>query len=173
MSIELEAYTADGLLTGRVVADGRLMDMLTSFGSVVVEGAVLTPFDGPPQRADGWLTVDVDDLLAVVAPPGTVPPFHAAWHGLTLDLGPYRIRGELPSLPGFDPARALARPSGSFILMGRVRVELRTAGLAAGLNDHSYVWVNRYAVDAVSSDLELGFFFPGAIAPGAQPALAG
>jgi hypothetical protein len=173
MSIELEAYTAEGLLTGRVVADGRLVDMLTSFASIVVEGAVLTPFDGPPQRADGWSTVEVDELLAVVAPAATVTPFHAAWHGLTVDVGPYRIRGELPSLPGFDPARALARPSGSFIMVGRVMVELRRAGLAAGLDEHDYVWVNRYAVDAVSSDLELGFFFPGAIAHAAPQAIAG
>lgn len=173
MSLELEAYTAEGLLTGRVVADGRLLDLLASFGSIVVENAAITPFEGPTRRADGWTSVEVDELLAVVAPPETVTPFHATWHRLEVDLGPYRVRGELPSLPGFDPARALARPSGSFILLGRCVVDVRDASLRGGVNPHGYLWINRYAVDAVSSDLELSFFFPGAISEAAQRAIAG
>ena len=173
LSIQLEAYTAEGVLTGRVVADGRLLDMLTSFASIVIEDAVLAPFEGPPRHADAWSGIDVDDLLAVVPPAATVTLFHAVWHGLTMDVGPYSIRGELPSLPGFDPARALARPSGSFILVGRVAVELRGTGPGVVLKAHDHIWVNRYAVDSVSSDLELGFFFPGAIAEAARQAKAG
>jgi hypothetical protein len=172
MSIPLEAYTAQGLLTGSVVADGRLVDMLSSFSSVLVGSALMSPFEGPTQRSTGWTTVEVDDLLAVVATPETVTPFHAAWHAITVDLGPYRIRGELPALPGFDPAKALARPNGSFILLARVTVELRLEGLDAGHEEHAYLWINRYAVDAVVSDLDLGFFFPGALDPRAQHAIA-
>jgi hypothetical protein len=173
MSIELQAYTTEGLLTGRVVADGRLIDLLTSFGSVVVENAALTPFDGPTRRSDGWLTVEVEELLAVVAPVETVVPFHAVWHQLAVDVGPYRVRGELPSLPGFDPARALARPSGMFIMLGHSIVEARDSGKTGSVNPHGYLWLNRYAVDAVSSDLELSFFFPGATSEAAHRAIAG
>jgi hypothetical protein len=172
MSIAIEAYTEEGLLTGSVVADGRLVDLLASFSSIVVENAVLTPFQGPPQRADGWSSVDVDDLIAVVATPETVTPFHAVWHDLAVDLGPYRVFGELPAMPGFDPGRALARPSGAFILIGRVTVELRSEGVAAGLNEHPFVWINRYAVDHVESHLELGFFFPGALDAAVRHAIA-
>ena len=92
-----------------------------------------------------------------------------------MDVGPYRVRGELPSLPGFDSWPGASRsPSGSFILIGRAIVELRDSGLRpACFNPHGYLWLNRYAVDAVSSDLELSFFFPGALGEAAQRAIAG
>jgi hypothetical protein len=173
MAIDFEAYTAEGLLTGSVVADGRLVDLLASFSSVVVENAVLAPFDGPPQRADGWSSVEVDELLIVIAAPETVTPFHVVWHDVALSVGPYRVLGQLPAMPGFDPARALARPTGAFILLGRAQVDLQAAGLAGGFNEHPYVWVNRYGVDAVTSDLDLGFFFPGAAEAAANTRAAG
>ena len=172
MSIALEAYTAEGLLMGSVPAEGRLVDQLAESSTVTSGGAVLGPFDGPPERADGWASVDADELLAVVATPDTVTPFHATWHPIVIDAGPYRICGELPAMPGFDPARALARPNGAFILLGHVTVELRGEGAHAGLNAHPWLWINRYAVDAISSQLELGFFFPGALDTRAQVAIA-
>ena len=46
MSIELQAYTTEGLLSGRVVADGRLLDLLSSSGTIVLENALLAPFGG-------------------------------------------------------------------------------------------------------------------------------
>ena len=172
MSIALEAYTADGLVSGAVVADGRLVDLLASFTSIVVDQAVTAGFDGSPARAGGWTTLERDDLLAVVAGPESGAPFHAVWHAITVDAGPYRICGELPAMPGFDPARALARPSGSFVLLGRATVELRSEGSMAGRIEHAFLWLNRYAVDAVTSDLELGFFFPGARVAVRQHAIA-
>lgn len=172
MSIALEAYTAEGLLTGAIVADGRLVDLLFSTSPITLDEAVVTPFAGAPERADRRCGVDVDDLIVIVATGDTVTPFHAVWHAIALDLGPYRVCGELPALPGFDPARALARPTGAFILLGRATVELRAGGLAAGINEHPFVWVNRYAVDMVTTALELGFFFPGAQRAPAQHAIA-
>ena len=90
------------------MADDRLVDLLAVRDALIVERAVLAPFEGPPQRAGGRASVDVDDLLVVVAPSETVTPFHAVWHSADRSTsGPYRIRGELPALPGFDPvARA-------------------------------------------------------------------
>lgn len=173
MSIALEAYTGEGLLTGVVVADGRLADLIAGVSTLVLRDAVVTPFAGPPESAPGLSGVEVDDLMAIVAAPHTFVPFHPAWHPIAVDAGPYRLRGELPSLPGFDPTRALARSTGAFILLGRVTVELRFEGSAAGLNEHPCVWVNRYAVDAVESELQLGFFFPGALDVRARHALAG
>ena len=155
------------------MADGRLGDLIAGGSSLVVRDAVVTPFNGPPERATGLSDVDVDDLMAIVATPDTLVPFHAVWHPIAVDAGPYRLRGELPSLPGFDPSRALARPTGAFILLGRVTVQLRSEGSAAGLNEHPYVWVNRYCVDAVASALELGFSFPDALDARAEHALAG
>ncbi len=46
-------------------------------------------------------------------------PVHPAWHDVILRAGPYLITGQMPTMPGFDPARALARPTGTFVLLGR------------------------------------------------------
>ena len=64
-------------------------------------------------------------------------------------------------MPGFDPARALARPTGSFVLLDHVTLSL-AATPDGGSIEHGLAWVNRYVVERVESDLELGFFFPGA-----------
>ena len=64
-------------------------------------------------------------------------------------------------MPGFDPGRALTRPSGEFLLLRDVRLSVRArpeAGVALG--DHALI--NRYAVERIRADLMLGFFFPGA-----------
>ena len=161
MSIAFEAYVVEGMLMGSLVADGRLSDLLGSFRSIAVEDATYLPLEGP-SRSEGRAGVAVDDILLVCAPPETITPVHSVWHDITLEVGPYLVRGLLPSLPGFDPAKALARPTGPFVLVGQVTVELRGLGSAAGQNAHAFVYVNRYAVDFIESDLELGFFFPGA-----------
>lgn len=186
MAIAFEAYTAAGRLEGRVVADPRLADLLATFNSVVVEAPSFAPIEGSigasaAYVAPGtpWASVEVDDLFVVAAPPETVIPFHAAWHRVTLDIAPYVVEGELPSLPGFDPERALARPRGAFLLLARVRIGLDIGGGGAAhpLRELPYAWVNRYAVERVESDLDLSRFFPGAgvavMAWSSEPALQG
>jgi hypothetical protein len=168
MNITLQAYTAHERIAGSVVADGRLAEFLGTFSSVVIERCMVAPLIGGPRGMEPWASVEVEDLLIVVAPGDSVVPVHAAWHALTIDLGPYRVTGELPSLPGFDPARALARPSGPFILLGNVTVRARAGGPSFEPTDHAFALINRYAVESVESDLELGFFFPGAMVGAAE-----
>jgi hypothetical protein len=160
MAIELEAYTAEGILRGSVVPDGRLGDLIETLASLAVGRAVVMPLEGPERRADR-IDVGIDDLLIVVAPPSTPAPIHASWHELALVAGPYLLEGELPTLPGFDPGRALVRPTGTFVLLGSARVSL-AASPAAGSAEHALVWVNRYTVEDARGDLELSVFFPGA-----------
>lgn len=181
MAIALEAYTAVGRLDGRVVAVPRLPEFLETLTSIVVESPQLTPNPGTAGASASyvapgtpWTSVDVDDLLVVAAPTETVVPYHAAWHRVRLHVPPYVVEGELPSLPGFDPGRALSRPSGSFVMLSRVRVvldrdvpfddELETGAQVPGvaLRELPYAWINRYAVERCESDLELSRFFPGA-----------
>ena len=171
MAIGLEAYTGEGLLTGAISGSGRLVDALAATAPLELAGAILVPLDGTTRRADALVEVEVDDLFAVVAAPDTMTPVHAVWHPVAIRLGPYRITADLPALPGFDPARALARPSGSFVLFGHVQVRL-AGSESSGANEHAFIWVNRYAVDEVESELELGFFFPGARESRTQPAIA-
>ena len=101
-------------------------------------------------------------------------PVHANWHHIHLESGPYTLEGELATLPGFDPGRALTRPSGEFLLLRDIRLSVRArpeSGVAVG--DHALV--NRYAVERIRADLMLGFFFPGAavdpIGDGGRPGL--
>jgi hypothetical protein len=184
--IAFDGYTAAGRLEGQVVADPRLADLLATFTSVIVEAPSFAPIAGSLAESASyvapgtpWTSVEVDDLFVVAAAPETVIPFHAAWHKVTLDMSPYVVQGELPSLPGFDPERALARPRGGFVLLARVRIglDIGGAGAASPLRELTYAWINRYAVDRVESDLDLSRFFPGAgvavMAWSSEPALQG
>jgi hypothetical protein len=121
----------------------------------------MSPLDGGTPERHGPAAYDIDDLLLVVAPEGVSAPVHAAWNPVVLTSPPYRIDAELPTLPGFDPGRALARPSGPFVLVGRVRVGL-VDDPDGGHQEHAFAWINRYTVEQVEADIELFFFFPGA-----------
>jgi hypothetical protein len=161
MPIRVEAYTAGGILTGLIARTGPLRDALEGATEVTVESSRWLPLDGSGERSAGELRVAVDDLILVVPDEGGGGPVHAQWHDIDLDAGPYRVRGEMPTMPGFDPGRALARPTGEFVLLRDARIELidRAEGGEASANE---LLVNRYAVDRVEADLMLGFFFPGA-----------
>ena len=59
--------------------------------------------------------------------------------GISLDV----VEGDLATLPGFDPGRALTRPSGEFLLLKDIRLSVGArpeAGVAVG--DHALI--NRY-----------------------------
>lgn len=161
MSIQFEAYTAEGIRHGAISKDGRLGDLLESLEQVDVVAGHFASLDGSDALRQTVTRLEVDDFLVVVAPPEANSPAHSVWHDVRIHAGPYILEARLPTLPGFDPARALARPSGSFVLLGDVRI-----GLGGrpddGVDAHPFAWVNRYTVDRIESDLELGFFFPGA-----------
>ena len=89
-------------------------------------------------------------------------PVHAQWHSIELDTGPYLVQGEMPTMPGFDPGRALARPTGEFVFLRDARIRLIGRD-DAGEASAARLLVNRYTVDRVAADLMLGFFFPGAV----------
>ncbi|GIW20018.1 MAG: hypothetical protein KatS3mg065_0314 [Chloroflexota bacterium] len=158
MPTSIEAYTAEGALAGLVPLGGRLRDQLEAGGMLPIDRCRWRRLDGRLEPPDD-VRLPVDDLLLVVAGEAELP-VHAVWHDVRLVVGPYRVEGRLPTLPGFDPARALARPTGTFVLVREARVELvDRPGPAV---EHAFLLVNRYAVDEVASDLMLGFFFPGA-----------
>src|SRR6185295_19291107 len=96
---------------------------------------------------------------------------HHMWHPILLEAGPFTVTGELPTQPGFDPGRALMRPTGTFLLLRDVHVELKDRP-NTGVVDRPFALVNRYTIDRVAADLTLGFFFPGAVleTPEGRPA---
>ena len=173
MPIRVEAYTAGGIATGVVAWSGQIREALDGAGDLVIEDAHWLPLDGSPERA-GDVRLPVDDLLLVVADEPEGGPVHAQWHTIDLEAGPYRVVGEMPTMPGFDPGRALARPTGEFVFLRDARISLieqEDAGEASA----PQLLVNRYTVDRVSADMMLGFFFPGAemVMTGTSAATAG
>jgi hypothetical protein len=161
MPIRVEAYTAAGVATGVVARHGPLREILEGSSDVVIERSRWLPLDGSGEKASGELSLVVDDIFLVVADEPDGIPVHAQWHTIELDAGPYRVHGEMPTMPGFDPGRALARPTGDYVLLRDTRITLIDRD-DAGESRSNQLLVNRYTVDRIAADLMLGFFFPGA-----------
>ena len=161
MSIRVELYTAGGIVSGVLARPGHLREWLERDVEIPLEQASWQVMDGIVPHASGQIMVAVDDIIVAAADDDPVIPVHAAWHSIRLEAGPFEIRGELPTLPGFDPGRALTRPSGEFVHLRDVTLAIvgRPDQGAAAL---PHALVNRYSVELVSADLMLGFFFPGA-----------
>jgi len=168
---QLEIFTPNGIYTGvtprlPLVGDGPTLDEPLS-----LEGARWYPNDGTPPAHHGAVSIPADDILVVVLPEPELK-VHANWYPLMVDCGPYRVAGRFETQPGFDPDRALTRPSGGFVPLREVVVELRTQA-DAGAAERAYVQVNRFAVERVVSPLSLALYFPGASFVEAQGAPVG
>ena len=161
MATRVDAYMIGGMASGMLARPGTLRDALEEAGSLALDGAAWQGLEDRAAQPAGSLSIPSDDVLVAVADDDPGVPVHAAWHHVHLETGPYTVEGELATLPGFDPGRALSRPSGEFLLLRDIRLSVRAqpeAGVAIG--DHALV--NRYTVERVRSDLMVGFFFPGA-----------
>jgi hypothetical protein len=161
MSVRIEVFTAAGVTTGVVARPGPIRGILDGSTDVVVESSRWLPLDGSGESDSGDVRFAVDDLLLVFSDEAEGLPVHAQWHEIDLDAGPYRVHGEMPTMPGFDPGRALARPTGEFVLLRDARIQLIDRE-EAGEASFAHLLVNRYTVDRIAADLMLGFFFPGA-----------
>ncbi len=180
--MRVELYGAKGVAVGVIAGANGLRESLENGRDLIVERAEWHPLDGSPARPDSVLVLAEDDVFIAVADQGEPGPVHAQWHDIVLDVGPYRVSGQMPTMPGFDPGRALARPTGEFVLLRQVGIALVTDVEDAAVEQPA-AFVNRYVVDRVAADLMLGFFFPGAemvmtggnerSAAGATPAPAG
>lgn len=159
MTFTIDAYTPTALLRGTVARPEPLREVLEAGGELLVERCQVIDVSGR-ESSPGPMRIAVDDLVLVLDVESSFP-IHANWHALRLGVGPYLVEGELPTLPGFDPGRALTRPSGEFVLLRDATVRLRDDP-EAGAAHHDRLLVNRYAVEIVEADLQLGFFFPGA-----------
>ena len=123
MPIRVDAYTAGGMASGVLARAGHLRDALET-------DDVARPRTGhlagarrarPAPGRRRWRSRSTTSLVAVAdddpSDPGPRP-----WHPIHLEAGPYRLDGELPTMPGFDPGRALTRPTGEFVLLRDVRM---------------------------------------------------
>ncbi|CAN5634747.1 hypothetical protein BH20CHL7_BH20CHL7_02710 [soil metagenome] len=162
MSIRVEAYLAAGVASGVADHAGHLRDVLEAGGDLVLTRAAWRATGTTGSEPVGTWSVPADEVLVAIGDDDPPMPVHASWRAIRLEMGPYAVEGELPTLPGYDPGRALVRPSGEFVLLRDVRMGwLRAVG--SGLTPVGQVAVvNRYAVERVEADLMLGFYFPGA-----------
>jgi hypothetical protein len=160
MPIRVEIYTAGGIAVGVLPGVSHLRDALEAGESLRVEGVTWHPLDDTTAGQQAEVILPPDDIHLATVEESEDLPVHAQWHDIVLDVGPYRVLGQLATMPGFDPGRALARPTGEFVQLRDVSVAL-LAEDADGLS-RPMALVNRYVVDRVEADLMLGFFFPGA-----------
>jgi hypothetical protein len=161
MAVRVDAYTNGGMASGTLARPGGLRDRLEADGELSLDGVAWQGLDEPAARAAGSLSIPSDDVLVAVGDDDPGVPVHATWHHIHVESGPYTVEGEMATQPGFDPGRALTRPSGEFLLIRDVRLSVRARpedGVALG--DHALI--NRYAVERIRAELMLGFFFPGA-----------
>ena len=165
MAIRVDAYTAGGIVSGMVEGAEHLRTLIEHAPDLTLVEASWVSLGGVDPRSGGATTIPIDDLLIAVGDEDPATAVHAAFHPISLQVGPYLIAGDLPTLPGFDPGRALTRPSGEFVLLRDVRLDLVDGSNGAAVLC-SYAFVNRYSVERVTADLMLGFFFPGAVMDG-------
>jgi hypothetical protein len=160
MSIRVDAYMSNGVAGGVLAGSATLRDVLEE-GTLSLDAATWQTLGSPIRETPGTVSLVSDEILVAVGDDDPGLSIHANWHRVHLESGPYVIEGDLATMPGFDPGRALTRPSGGFLELRDVRVTRAglpgTDGVAA---DHALV--NRYAVERIQADLMLGFFFPGA-----------
>lgn len=174
MPIRVEIFAAGGIAVGGLARAGHVRDALECGDPLRIERATWHPLDGSKPRPLGEVTVAPDDVLLATAEEAADLPVHAQWHDVTLDVGPYEVRGQLPTMPGFDPGRALARPAGEFVPLRDVTIALAGEPVAGLVRPAALA--NRYCVERVEADLMLAFFFPGAeivTTPGSSVAAAG
>jgi hypothetical protein len=167
--VEVEVFTPTGVVAGTTAGAPLTNDGPDLLGPLSVDDARWYPIDGGQPTHRGPSTIHPDDILLIVTPEPELR-VHMAWYSVALEVGPYRLSGRLATHPGFDPARALARPGSTFVALSDVTIEL-TGRDDAGSAERPYLHVNRYAVDRVTSTLMLGHYFPGArlVAPASVP----
>ena len=161
MPIRVDAYTNTGMAGGWLIGAPRLREALESGEPLELNRVTWQAIESLAPSELGSIALEPDDLIVVVGDDESIIPVHAVWHAVRLEAGIYRIDGELPTMPGFDPGRALTRPSGEFVLLRDVRLELKDRP-DVGTVSVPHAFINRYTVERVEADLMLGFFFPGA-----------
>lgn len=157
---QVEAFTAGGIMRGAMIGLPEFRADPGAMLPVSIDRATWHPLVGGAPERRGPVRLDTDDVL-VLWSDGQDLPIHASWHDVELQMGPYAITGALPTMPGFDPGRALARPGGPFVLLRDVQVTL-VGNPDGGRVERSHALVNRYAVERVVAAIDLGYYFPGA-----------
>jgi hypothetical protein len=166
MPVPLEAFLGESYLAGSFPGSHAECRARLDAGSVVdldeVTLVALAELDAGNAERSPTGSVGSDDIMIIALPrdPET-PHVHKVHFPVRLTVGPYVVSGELTMFPGFDPARALTRPTSDFIDIHDAVVHIATP---TGEIDQPYdqVAVNRFAVERIASEIDMTFWFPGA-----------
>ena len=126
MPIRVDAYMTGGIARGILARAGSLREVLEHDRVLTLERVQWQPLGGHTGPSSG-VSIPIDDVLVAVGDGDPAAPVHASWHGIRLEIGPYLVEGEMPTFPGFDPGRALTRPTGEFVQLRDVRISPRSA----------------------------------------------
>ena len=92
----------DGIVEGWIPKlEGRMSDGLNEADLMRVRAP------GPDGNSSRWIELDLDNVVAVAAPPRPPSPARVArrQHAIEIDAGPYRVHGTVHLPLGADPRR--------------------------------------------------------------------
>jgi hypothetical protein len=125
--IVFDGLTEDWRLTGRMLIDGRLSDVLNRREPIPIVDVSWAPIDGsePLGPAPGLKSVDPYDLILVLAGEDSLPGMtdeertahrvHKVSYEVALEVPPYRVVGTIQLYPGSEPETLLNRSSEMFL----------------------------------------------------------
>ena len=116
----IAVFRVQGIVEGWIPKlEGRISDGLNDAERMRVR----TP--GPDGISSEWLELDLDDVVAVAAPPRPPSPARVTrrHHLLEIDAGPYRVHGTAHMPPGADPQRYLGSTGRRWLPLTNCTVE--------------------------------------------------
>ena len=165
--IAFDGLTEDWRLTGRMMIDGRLSDVLNRREPIEIVDVQWGPVDGsePMVAAPGLKAVDPYDLVIVIAGDDTLPEMteegrtahrvHKVSYEVALEVPPYRVIGTIYLHPGSEPDSLLSRSSEMFAPV--VQATATMGDRRVGPDAATAVLVNRqYIRGVVPVDLRTG-----------------
>ena len=165
--ITFDGLTEDWRLTGRMMIDGRLSDVLNRREPIEIVDVQWGPVDGsePMVAAPGLKAVDPYDLVIVIAGDDTLPELteegrtahrvHQVSYEVALEVPPYRVIGTIDLHPGSEPDSLLSRSSEMFAPV--VQATATMGGRRVGPEAATAVLVNRQYIRGVEQvDLRTG-----------------
>jgi hypothetical protein len=157
--IGFEGMTEDWRLSGRMLVEGRLSDVLNRREAIEIVDVSWAPIDGsePMVPAPGLKSVDPYDLVIVLAGEDSLPErsdesrvaqrVHKVAYEVAIEAPPYRVVGTIQLYPGFDPQSLLVRSSEMFVPVVDATATMLGRPIGAGLSPA--ILVNRQYVRAV------------------------
>ena len=145
-----EGITDEFRLSGRLLGEGSLAEILGRGQSVAIAEASWGPVDGsaPMTAVPGIRRVDPDDFLVVLEPANSttaLPPAAGAWD-VVLDLGDVAVVGLVSMPEGGEPGDLLVDDGDRFIAIAQAYL---TAGGRALTPEPTDAFVNRSRVRTV------------------------